>query len=120
MEELNGRAEMEMREASRKMVADMKVKREAEEAKEAEEADKVLVSLDGNPHDTLRFGIATYRGEGDPVLAIDMALAKYNAASIRNDEGPITEFIDTSMDNPWVRVFTVGDLTQVHANYHES
>lgn len=45
-----------------------------------------------------RVAVFLYGGEGNPMVALDEAVAEY----VGNE--PASQFIDINMDNPWVRV----------------
>jgi len=51
-----------------------------------------------------RVSILTYRGEHDPVRALDTKIREYT-----NGE-KYHEFVDEQMDNPWVRVIIFGEI----------
>ena len=44
-----------------------------------------------------------YRGDNDPVIRIDDFMTK------KLSDKKYTEFVDESMDNPWVRIIVIGD-----------
>lgn len=44
-----------------------------------------------------------YRGDNDPVIGIDDFMTK------KLSDKKYTEYIDTNMDNPWVRIIVIGD-----------
>ena len=45
----------------------------------------------------------SYRGENDPVRGIDDFMTK------KLSDKKYTEYVDMSMDNPWVRIIVIGD-----------
>ena len=64
------------------------------------------------PDKKMKVGILFYNGEGDPVKNLNEAVHLYV-----NHQG-YNEFIDSNMDNPWVRVIIKGinDMEPVEFN----
>ncbi len=51
-----------------------------------------------------RASIITYRGDGDPVMALNDKIQEYTNGEM------YWEFIDMNMDNPWTRIIVFGKL----------